>query len=545
MLVIPLGLGTKLRRLPVVTLAIAALWLVVFLLDASRTHIMKDVVASSAKRSVRDASRNLFVQYCLERKGDVAHCRRYSVLVWTGFPGKQSKKLELAKILDEQRLADKVRKELDNCTHERRCFVYKDIVWKFMEGQRTGMMSLAHLKAYKSYKHALAGYRRDLVQSCRRYDCLVRGNVNAASLLWAQARHGGFVHLFSNLIAFLIFGIYVEQRISRLLYLGSVLAGGTIGMAVHTLYFGASDMMVLGGSANVSAVMGMFFVFFFHKKMRFQVWLPRKLYLGTPYWADVKFCFPLLFVLSDVTGGLDSGFVDLVSTKVAHFAHLSGLLTGVIIALLARAIKPLPAAMLYEGERQDVLAMERSLTIDEVFTRAGAILHYNPENVHAMTTASSAFLRHLAAQKSTPPPRLVEHGRRFLIAYLPTLCAVKTRRGALAEVCSLLSLIPAYMPFKLYLSRLGQVNTLKLGDYALAAGDSVLAFKLYDSYVSRFPLAVKGQGVEETAAQVVSSLPPTGANVAAMESYLLYHSDSLLAARVGAWLTNAKTARSA
>lgn len=560
MLVIPLGLGTKLRRMPVVTLAIALLWVGMSLLDHSRTHIMKDLISSTAKRGVRDVSRSLFVQYCLGRKGEAKLCDKYSVLIWTGFPGKQQSSSgakqvrrirgktatpDFTKLVEEQKKAEKVRKELEDCGHSRRCFVYKDIIWKFMESQKTTAASMVNLQAYPRYKRAVDGYRLDLLRLCQKYDCLVRGNVNATSLMMAQLRHAGLMHLLSNLFAFLVFGIYVEQRIGRMLYLGVVLAGGTIGMAVHTLYFGATDMMVLGGSANVSAVMGMFFVFFFHKKMRFQVWLPRKLYLGTAYWADVRYCFPLLFVLSDVTGGLDSGFADLISVKVAHFAHLSGLLTGGLAALLVTTLRPLPPSLLYEDERRDMAALEGSKGVEAVLGRARGILRYNPDNFDAMTKGCSAFLQHLAGLSGFPAQSLATSGRRFLIAHLPTICAVKARRDALVEACALLSLLPMYMPFRIYLGRLGQVNTLRLGDQALALGDAVLAFRLYDSYVSRFPLAIKGKAVEETAAQIVGSLAMSESHVASMEAFLLYHPESLLTPHVGAWLSNVKKARSA
>ena len=68
----------------------------------------------------------------------------------------------------------------------------------------------------------------------------------------------------------------------------------------------------------------------------------------------------------------------------------------------------------------------------------------------------------------------------------------------------------------------------------------MLALRLYDSFLSRFPLSVKCRGIEHTAADIILGLPPSSENVEVLSTYLCYHTESLLAPRVGAWLSNAE-----
>lgn len=564
MLVIPLGLGTKLRRWPWATLAMAVVWIAVMVFDRSSDQISDGLFRASAQRGVKPASRNLFVEYCKSRHGDLNTCRRYSLLVWTGFPDKSERRpsIKLAEKVkhpglrqttkkpdwetpkaivameQESKQSTKIRSELKDCGHKPKCFVYKDILWRFFETQRNQPKVLAGFKGYASYMRAINGYRQDLLRLCQKSDCLISTNINPASLLMAQLRHGSLTHLAGNLIVFIIFGIYVEQRTRRWLYIGITALGGTFGLLVHARFFGDADTLVIGGSANISTVLGMFYVFFFHKRMRLQVWLPRRAYMGTPFYAEVKYCFPLLFVLSDLAGGFDSGFSNLLTSHVAHFAHLSGFLFGVVSALIIVRMWRLPKAFIYEPEVKDMQALEASRDMGEILSRARTILNYNPDNVHAMEFGCYAYLCWAPTVRPADVSGVFESGRGFVSKHLQSVCAINTRGVQERYACKLLDLMPLYMPFRIYLANLGQINALRLGDYALQNGSPMLALRLYDFYLSRFPLAIKATTVEDTACNVIGALVSSVENVAALNTFLVYHPDSLLATRIGAWIAN-------
>ena len=84
--------------------------------------------------------------------------------------------------------------------------------------------------------------------------------------------------------------------------------------------------------------------------MRFLVWLPRRIYLGSSFFAEVRYCFPLFFVLADIAGGLDNGFSGLRLVNVAHMAHVTGFLAGALGALAIVNWRRLPKTFIYESE---------------------------------------------------------------------------------------------------------------------------------------------------------------------------------------------------
>lgn len=547
MIVLPLGLGTKLRRFPVVSAAMAFLWIFAFFAEPSSENVMDGIFTAVARSGVRDASRKLFVEYCLSRGGKSRECAEYSILVWPGFPAKMGaqsyplmKKMDAPALLAESEKADKLKNKLEDCTDSRKCYLYKDILFNFLDSHRVEAGSIKQLRNYPLYRKAVSLYRKNLVQVCAAERCLVRGNINATSLAFSQLRHSGIMHLFSNLVVFLIFGIYVEQRTSRLVYLATILIGGTVGMGVHAAFFGSGDTIALGGSANVSAVMGMFLVFFYHCRMQFLVWLPRKAYLGTRFFADVKYCFPLLFIVSDISGGFDSGFSAVVSGRVAHFAHLSGLLVGALIAGLVVLVRRLPRPFIYEAEMGDMMELEKSRDMAHILQRATDMIKVNPDNVHAMEVGVGTFLRWAKVGEAERNAPLFHTGRQFLIDHLQMICAVNANKGEMRYACKILSQIPLYMPYRIYLGNLGQVNALRLGDFALSQGHPMLALRLYDFFLTRYPLSVKVHSVESTAAQVIGSLPPSSENQQALTTFLTYHPESMLAARIAAELANAR-----
>ena len=570
MFVLPLGLGTRLRRFPVVTFTIGLVWILVFVFDHSDRRIMHGIFDAVAQSGIRDASRDLFVQYCESHHGTPAKCRRYSVLVWTGYPAKaaatkahavhahahahvrdarrraatgKTEAAHAAEMTREFEAADTLRQKLADCGGSRRCFGYKNIVWRFQERDEIDRAAFVHLRAYPTYRHAVVAYRRALARLCARNLCLAKSNLNLTSLVAAQVRHGGWLHLFGNLFAFAVFGIYVEQRTSRVAYFAVLALGGTLGMAVHTYFFGGADTIALGGSANVSAVMGMFYVFFFRSRMRFLVWLPRKIYAGSTFFADVRYCFPLLFVLTDVAGGFDNGFADLQSAHVAHFAHLTGLAVGMLLGWLIVLARRLPMPLLYEGELKDMRDLERDRDLGHILRTASCMVAVNPDNVHAMEVAAGAFLRWVQTLPSAGNGVLYEQGKSFLAENLQKICAIDARRGELRYACKLLTQMPLYMPYRSYLGRLGQVNTLKLADYALTEGHPLLALRLYDFFLMRFPLARKCVAIEDTVASILDSLTPNQETIGTLMTFLTYHPDSMIGPRLGAWITNVRMRR--
>jgi membrane associated rhomboid family serine protease len=547
MLVVPLGLGTRIRRLPIITLAIATLWIFVFAFDRQAGKLGEVLLSIAAKSGMRDATRQLFVEYCQDHHGSKAACERYAVLLWTGFPAKSTGPLglsrasgaELQKLEREHESADRLRESLSSCDGSPSCFKYKDIVWRFSSDSEhhRNLAALRSLPAYGEFSLAERSYLNGLRRICGDWQCLVHGNINLNSVLWSQIRHGSILHLCSNLLALLIFGIYAEQRTSRWLFAAVVVIGGSIGMIVHTQFFAEKNSIALGGSANVSVIMGMFYVFFFHSRMRFLVWLPRRFYLGSTFFAEVRYCIPLLFVLADLAGSLDNGFTDLLSNKVAHAAHLVGFAVGCLAALIIVAWRRLPSHLIYEGEVDDLRNLERVRDFYQQLRLADRLVHCNPENLRAREIGCATAIRWALKPRFVLGWRLRWRIDYFLRKHLATVCAMHYRQGASEFASELLSSLPGDMPLMRYLHQLGQETILGLADFAVGCGQFLLAVRLYDLYLLRFPQSSHSPEIAAFAGDLINRMPMSMYNTRAVELYVRAQVATPLSMALKSWLT--------
>ena len=69
--------------------------------------------------------------------------------------------------------------------------------------------------------------------------------------------HGGFMHLFGNMLFLWIYGDNVERRLGSLAYLFWYLATGVAATLTHALVFSSSDVPLVGASGAISGVLGL------------------------------------------------------------------------------------------------------------------------------------------------------------------------------------------------------------------------------------------------------------------------------------------------
>lgn len=148
----------------------------------------------------------------------------------------------------------------------------------------------------------------------------------ARDLFVAMFLHAGWLHFLGNMLFLWIFGDNVEHRMGRVLYLLTYLATG----AAATLFFAAfvtgSSAPLIGASGAISGVLGLYFAWFPHNRVKTFIFLfpivmqtiqvPARFMLG--FYLLVDNLLP--FVAS---GPRDSG--------VAHGAHIGGFMAGLAI----------------------------------------------------------------------------------------------------------------------------------------------------------------------------------------------------------------------
>ncbi len=74
--------------------------------------------------------------------------------------------------------------------------------------------------------------------------------------------HGGFMHLFGNMLFLWIYGDNVENRLGMIPFVLWYLATGVAATLFHAAVFSTSDVPLVGASGAISGVLGFYFVWF-------------------------------------------------------------------------------------------------------------------------------------------------------------------------------------------------------------------------------------------------------------------------------------------
>ncbi len=185
------------------------------------------------------------------------------------------------------------------------------------------------------------------------------------SLFTAMFLHGGFMHLFGNMLFLWIYGDNVEHRLGRLKFLFWYLATGAAATLFHALFDSDSPLPLVGASGAISGILGFYFLWFPRNKVRLWVFLfpffmnvilvPARIVLGI--YLLLENLLPFL-----VTRGVEGA-------GVAHGAHIGGFLAGLAAAWVMsrrevdrspeeyRAVRPAPSeAKTANGPIADAIA---------------------------------------------------------------------------------------------------------------------------------------------------------------------------------------------
>ena len=149
------------------------------------------------------------------------------------------------------------------------------------------------------------------------------------TILSAMFMHGGFAHLFGNLLYLWIFGDNVEHRFGSLAFLGFYLASGIAATAAQIALGPESVIPNLGASGAISGVLGAYLVLFPRNRVHallfwYVVSVPAVVAIGL--WIAFQFINGWgAIMVSEQTGG------------VAYGAHIGGFFAGVVLAFILRA----------------------------------------------------------------------------------------------------------------------------------------------------------------------------------------------------------------
>lgn len=154
------------------------------------------------------------------------------------------------------------------------------------------------------------------------------------TLITSQFLHGGFAHIFGNMLFLWIFGNNIEDQLGHLKYLIFYLACGVLAGLSQWFFSTQSALPSLGASGAIAGILGAYVLRFPHAKVRTLIFLgpfitfpriPAIFFLGIWFFQQALYGVASLNVPSNI--GMENG-------GVAYFAHIGGFVFGAILGPL-------------------------------------------------------------------------------------------------------------------------------------------------------------------------------------------------------------------
>ena len=243
--------------------------------------------------------------------------------------------IEFAESHPEVKLGAQARERIDRMSDleldEMEAYVQQDRLIKALQGksnetinavslgdhvvleQESKRLSMAFVAAYDDYY----GYKFGFIPAFHKSSLL-----NYVSCMFL---HGGFLHLFGNMLFLFLAGIAMEDAWGRTFYGLFYLAAGVAATATHAFTAPDSKIYLVGASGAIAGLMGAFMVRYFKTRIKFFYFVIFKAgtfkapaYVMMPLWIALELKDTFLFASSDQGG-------------VAFWAHIGGFFFGAVV----------------------------------------------------------------------------------------------------------------------------------------------------------------------------------------------------------------------
>ncbi len=145
--------------------------------------------------------------------------------------------------------------------------------------------------------------------------------------------HGGFLHIFGNMLFLAVFGPNVEDAMSRPRYAAFYLLGGVVALAAQVAAGPNSTDPTLGASGAIAAVLGGYILLYPRARVITLIFI---IFFVTIVEIPAFVLLGVWFILDGLAGAINATG----SEGVAYFAHIGGFLFG--LAAIRAFAKRLP-----------------------------------------------------------------------------------------------------------------------------------------------------------------------------------------------------------
>ena len=159
------------------------------------------------------------------------------------------------------------------------------------------------------------------------------------ALLTYMFIHGGWLHLFGNLLLLYITGPFIEDLWGRPVYTAFYLGVGVLSALMYASHYPNFTGPLIGASGAIAGVMGAFLVNYYKTKINFFYWIgfffrgtfEAPAFVMLPLWVLLEFFNASVIDSIQAEGGGGGG--------VAHWAHVWGFVFGVLVAVGMKYLK--------------------------------------------------------------------------------------------------------------------------------------------------------------------------------------------------------------
>jgi membrane associated rhomboid family serine protease len=226
--------------------------------------------------------------------------------------------------------------------------------------------------------------------------------------------HGGFLHLFGNMIYLFLFGSCVEDAIGRPKYVVFYILGGLAAALVQiagTPEHFASDIPFGGASGAISACMGGFLLLFHKTKIKFWYFLLFFFRVFTGEFELFSWLVVSFWFLKDLLFAILSYNVDGSGGGVAFAAHSGGFVAGMGLIALHKLVSKMregrEAEMGPAGVSYQALPVRQEIANTYVLDGSNQIGPFTPSAVLEMQNLGSLSSEAFYWQEGMPEWRAV------------------------------------------------------------------------------------------------------------------------------------------
>jgi len=146
------------------------------------------------------------------------------------------------------------------------------------------------------------------------------------TLISSQYLHGGFAHLFGNMLFLYIFGDNIEAAMGHIKFLVFYTIAGVAAALGHGALAVGSDIPMIGASGAISGVLGAYLLIYPHARVRV-LFLPLPLPIFRVFAIPAVMVLGIWFVIQFASAAMSNA----AEGGVAFWAHVAGFVAGMVM----------------------------------------------------------------------------------------------------------------------------------------------------------------------------------------------------------------------